>query len=429
MTLSEKLVTPVYNIKYEDLPEKVINKAKLCVIHSLSCGYAGIEERWSKAARTIAEESGSFGKASVWFSDIKTTMEQAAFVNAVYAQSILYEDIHRDSNAHPGVVVIPAALAAAEETGASMEELLTAIVAGYEIMAKVGRGTNSQDFSTRGFRPTSITGTFGSCIAAGHLLKLTLEQQLAAFSLSASLASGINQWAIEGTDDLYIQNGNAAKAGILAAQLAKQGLQAPKEILEGKAGVCRAFGLSKEKLETQKENKDFAIMEVLFKPAPACALVQTTAQAGLEAAEDGVVPGEILKGTIYTFALGTTYAGCDNSEKFEKLLQARMSNQFNFAAALVKGKITNGNYCDFEDPDIRRLAGLLSLKEEPEYTLQFPEKQPVRVELELSNGEKKVFYKEEPVYLNQENVIEKLYEHCGETLGNKVLSIFFGQKR
>lgn len=106
-----------------------------------------------------------------------------------------------------------------------------------------------------------------------------------------------------------------------------------------------------------------------------------------------------------------------------------MSNQFNFAAALVKGKITNGNYCVFENPDIRRLAGLLSLKEEPEYTLQFPEKQPVRVELELSNGEKKVFYKEEPVYLNQKNVIEKLYEHCGETLGNKVLSIFFGQKR
>ena len=129
-------------------------------------------------------------------------MADAAFVNAVYAQSILYEDIHRDSNAHPGVVIIPTALAVAEETGAPMTEVVTAIVAGYEMMARIGRGTACPEFGSRGFRPTSIIGTFGSCMTAGRLLGLTYEQQLTAFALSASFTACINQWAIEGTDDL-----------------------------------------------------------------------------------------------------------------------------------------------------------------------------------------------------------------------------------
>lgn len=420
MTLAEKLVRPIHSIKYSSLPAPVVEKAKLCVLHSLACAYAGIGERWSRAARDMTGELYPSGRASVWFSTQKSNMAEAAFTNAVYAQSILYEDIHRQSNAHPGVIVVPAAIAAAEETGASMEEVLPAIVAGYEMMARIGYGTACPEFGRRGFRPTSVIGTFGSCMAAGHLLELTLAEQLTAFSLAASLTAGINQWAIEGTDDLYIQNGNAARGGVIAAQLAKRGVTAPKEILEGAAGMCAAFGFSRENLEALDcKDGHYSILDVLFKPAPACALVQTTAQAALDAARAGIAPEEIESGTIYTFLLGKTYAGCDNPGPFSELLQARMSNQFNFAASLVHGTISNSNYYDYANPSVVRLAGALSLAEDAAYTAQFPEKQPVRVELRLKNGETRTFYREEPVYLCREDNIAKLYDHCQGDLGGR----------
>lgn len=420
MTLAEKLVKPIYEISYQGLPAPVLDKAKLCVLHSLACAYAGIGERWSKAAREMTQSLHPAGSASIWFSSQKSNMADAAFTNAVYAQSILYEDIHRDSNAHPGVIIVPTALAVAEETGASMEETIASIVAGYEMMARIGRGTACLEFGRRGFRPTSVIGTFGSCMTAGRLLGLTYEQQLTAFALSASLTAGVNQWAIEGTDDLYVQNGNAARGGIIAAQLAKRGVTAPREIIEGSSGLSAAFGFSLENLEAlDSEISHYAILDVLFKPAPACALVQTTAQAALDAAKAGVASDEIQSGIIYTFMLGKTYAGCDNPGPFDTLLQARMSNHFNFASALVKGNISNRNYYDFKNPEITRLAGVLSLEEEADYTTSFPQKQPVRVELQLKDGTCKKFYREEPVYLSRGDIIAKLYDHCQKDLGRE----------
>lgn len=423
MTLSEKIIVPIHNVKFDSLPPQVIEKAKLCVLHSLSCAYAGIGERWSVAARDMTQAFSPSGNASVWFSSQKTNMADAAFTNAVYAQSILYEDIHRDSNAHPGIIIIPVAFAVSEAIGSSTKETLTAIVAGYEAMAQVGRGTACPEFGARGFRPTSVIGVFGSCVTAGHLLGLTLDQQLTAFSIAASLASGINQWAIEGSDDLYIQNGNAARGGIVAAQLAKRGVTAPKYILEGKSGVCTAFGFSKENLQQMRSPADhWGILDVLYKPAPACALVQTTAQAALDAASTGIDSEDILSGTIYTFLLGKNYAGCDYSGPFDTPLQARMSNQFNFAASLIKKEISNRNYYDFKDKAVEQLAKKMCVAEDPDYTRAFPEKQPVRVELIMKTGERCIFYKEEPIYLEKEDIIAKLHDHCQHSFTNRQIS-------
>ena len=420
MTLLEKIVLPLCDIQYHTLPDEVIEKTKLCIIHSLACAYAGLEDRWSRAAREMTKDMSPSGGATVWFSAQKSNMAEAAFVNGVYAQSILYEDIHRDSNAHPGVIIVPAVFAVAEETGASMEDVLAAVVAGYETMARIGRGTACLEFGKRGFRPTSIIGTFGSCVAAGRLLRLSQPQMLTAFALAASFTCGVNQWAIEGTDDLYFQNGIAARNGIIAAQLAKRGITAPEKIIEGSAGICAAFGFSQTNLEALPDKiEHYAIMDVLFKPAPACALVQTTAQAGVEAARQGIRPEEVLKATIYTFQLGKTYAGCDYAGPFHTLLQARMSNQFNFAAAMVHKNIANQNYCDFENPEVSALAHNISVVEDKNYTKEFPQKQPVRVELQLCNGEVRTIYKEEPIYLKREDIISKLFDHCEPSLGRE----------
>ena len=419
MTLSEKLVSPIAAFQYENHPSVIVEKTKLCIIHSLACAYAGTDARWSQSAKALALKLSPQGGASVWFSDQNTNMAEAAFVNAVMAQSILHEDIHRESNAHPGIIIIPTALAIAEERHLSGKMVLNAIIAGYEMMGRVGRGTACAEFGRRGFRPTSIIGTFGSCMTAGLLLELTREQQIIAFGLAASFACGINQWAVEGTDDLYFQNGIAARNGIVAAILAQQGVTAPRKVVEGSAGLCAAFGFSEEQLDAiQMLDGKYVINDILFKPAPACALVQTTAQAALTAEQSGILPEEICNGIIHTFALGKSYAGCDCCGPFTNVLQARMSNQFNFAASFIHGKISNNNYLDFSNPRVIELAGKMKVTVNSEFTKQFPVDQPVEIELHLKDGSVKRICQSAPVYLTKEDVITKFNEHCSKNLSN-----------
>jgi 2-methylcitrate dehydratase PrpD len=248
-------------------------------------------------------------------------------------------------------------------------------------------------------------------MAAGILLGLTKEEHLSAFGLSADFVSGINEWAIEGTDDLYIQNGMASGNGVKAAMLAKAGVTAPHGILEGKSGFCQAYDYSLANLEAVNcADGKYVISDVLFKPAPACALVQTTAQIALDIAKQGIRPEHIDKGTILTFALGKEYAGCDFSGPFANLLQARMSNQFNFAASLAHRRISNQNYIDFRNTVVTELAARLNVAVSSAYTAEFPLRQPVQVELLLTNGETRAFFREEPVYLDSDTILEKFYE-------------------
>jgi 2-methylcitrate dehydratase PrpD len=420
VTLSEKFVGSIARITFESLPGPIIEKTKLCLLHSLACTYAGRGSSWSAAARDLAKELSPDGPAAVWFTSQNSNFADAAFANSVAAQSILHEDIHRDSNAHPGIIIVPAALALGEARGLDGRRVLAAVAAGYEMMGRIGRGTVSADFGARGFRPTSIIGAFGAAMAGGLLLDLDLGGHVSAFALAANFTAGVNEWAISGTDDLYFQNGWATRGGLTAAALAKRGVTAPSTILEGTNGFIKAYGFSAGNLSAvNPDDGHYVMADVLFKPAPACALVQTTAQAALDAYEKGLRAEEIVSGEIITFALGKSYAGCDFAGPYEKLLQARMSNQFNFAACLISGRISNQNYLGFSDPRVGKLASSLKVTADPEYTKAFPVKQPVRVELMLRNGEKFTVYREEPEYLDQDTVVSKVFVHCVPEYGRE----------
>ena len=238
-----------------------------------------------------------------------------------------------------------------------------------------------------------------------------------AFSMAASFASGINEWANAGTDDLYFQNGMSARNGMVAAKLASHGVTAPDTIVEGNAGLCTAFGFSLEQFSQLGNEPEYSIRDILFKPAPAFALVQTTAQVGLDIRRAGILADDIERGVIHTFALGKSYPGCDYPGPYKKLLQARMSNQFNLAASVITGKIADRNYRNCRDGAISALASRFCVEADDAFTQAFPEKQPVMVEVILRDGSTREFYKDEPVYLDRRDVIDRFHEFGDETLG------------
>lgn len=419
-SLSRRLIRHTCQSDFGRIPAEVVDKAKLCLLHALVCSFAGYSSKWSKAAAEMVREQGNGGTSSVWFYDVQVSAAEAAFANGVMAQSILHEDIHRKSNAHPGIIVIPSAIAVGEQYNATGKEIIMAIVSGYEMMGKIGRAISSEEFGKRGFRPTSIIGTFASSAAAGSIMGLSEDQHVSALGLAGNFTSGVNEWAYAGTDDLYFQNGTSARNGVIAANLAKKGIEAPETIFEGKAGICKAYGLSLEKLEIiLGQDESYDTSDVLFKPAPACALVQSTAQVALDAAQAGVNPNDIEEGVIKTFALGKNYPGCDYQGPFKGIIQARMSNQYNFAAALLRNSIDDEVYQDYGDQEINDLAKKMHVKIDQEIDRQFPKLQPVEVELRLKNGETLRFKRDEPAYLGRADIVAKWFKYGNPVLGEE----------
>src|ERR1700743_1259650 len=125
---------------------------------------------------------------------------------------------------HPSAPVVPAAFAIGELVGASGREVLTAIVAGYEVCCRLGNALDPTSHYARGFHPTATAGTYGAAAAASKLFGLSQDQIVAAFGVSGSQAAGSLQFLVNGAWNKRHQGGAAAMNGVIAATLARHEL-------------------------------------------------------------------------------------------------------------------------------------------------------------------------------------------------------------
>src|SRR5207245_6946089 len=160
--------------------------------------------------------------------------------NGTAAHAVELDDVTTESSLHPGVVVIPAALALAEETQTTPARMLEAIVAGYEVTMRVGNALNPASAYARGFHPTGVAGVFGATMAASHLLGLEHEGGTNALGIAGTLASGSREYLAGGAWAKRLNPGWAGHAGITAARLAQAGFSGPATVFEGRLGVLHA---------------------------------------------------------------------------------------------------------------------------------------------------------------------------------------------
>jgi 2-methylcitrate dehydratase PrpD len=169
----------------------------------------------------------------------------AALANGTAAFSHNFTDTTLSCVIHGGPVAVPAALAAGEMLGASGAEILTAIVAGYEVMTRVGNAINSgaarMAHHKKGYHPTATCGVFGAAAIAAKLLGLPVDGIVHALGVAGSFAGGLSESLTDGSDVWRAHGGIAAHNGLLAALLARAGLTAPRAVLDGKKGFCAAF--------------------------------------------------------------------------------------------------------------------------------------------------------------------------------------------
>ena len=239
MSLSRELAQFVGRLKYEDLPAAVVDRAKGVTLEALASALVAHDMPASKQALAMMqeEEAGGGGAATVLCHGAKLTKAGAAFVNTEIIFAGGKWDTFRMLT-HPGTAILPAALVAAEISGASGRDLLVAVAAGYEVMERMAAEFIPTVMS-RGFHAGPVFGIFGAAIAAAKLGELDAEQIHGAIAQCVNLASGNLEGARSGGRSL--REGGAVRNALLAVALARHGTPGGETTLEGEAGFYHSY--------------------------------------------------------------------------------------------------------------------------------------------------------------------------------------------
>jgi 2-methylcitrate dehydratase PrpD len=367
------------------LDPAVIEKAKTCLRDMIGIASQAADLPSSLHASRFAAMMGG-RQATLIGSGERASVADAAFANATMAHGLVQEDMHTASVSHIGVVVWPALLALAEHQRASGADFIAAGVAGYQVMARLGRALITKDLA-RLFRPTGLIGAVGAAAAGARLFRLNEEETISAVALAANTAGGLNEWPHTGSDDMFFHAGNAARNGVTSVLLAKSGARGSESALDGKAGLFAAYrGSVPERLEL---GGGWEILCVYHKPAPACNYAQTPAQAALAVLKKSSVdPGQIDRVLVKSFPEAIAYPGCDHPGPYRTLLQAKMSIAFVVAATLVARRLDDAALRDFSsDGAAARLAHRVRLENDAEFAAAYPQRQGAEVVVTLKNGE------------------------------------------
>lgn len=356
-TLSIQLGRFVSCLSLDQLPEEVVDRAKGLILDALAVAIAAHETDHTRIALGLVKDNK--GEVTVFSHGLRLPVMDAVFVNSVSTTSIGQDDWLVTCWAHPGSVVIPAAIAVAEQEGSSGAEVINAVVAGYEIMGRVFLGAPSP-IEPR-FRSTSVIGPFGAAAAAGKLLKLDEEHLAHALGYAANFASGFRECFVTGFMERKFNDAIASRNGVTAALLAKEGAKASRRSLEGQYGFYRAFAGTSEALAaaTIDLGKRFLIMDATYKPYPVDSELQSSVHLALSLLKQHPISGSDIAGVRQFWREDemTSTPSYTNPGPFNSRLSAIQSTPFCLAATLLGRPVTDYTFYDnYNDPEVLQLA-------------------------------------------------------------------------
>ncbi|MBI4192585.1 MAG: MmgE/PrpD family protein [Betaproteobacteria bacterium] len=382
---SSRMVEFLLSLKLEDLPADLIREARTRLLDGLGCGLYGAVMPWGKIAAEVVYEEQSRGAATVYGNWEPVAAARAALVNGTATHGIELDDISPGAHVHPGAVVIPAALATAEQHDASGARLLLGLIAGYEAMTRVGRGIGEAGW---GFHITGVAGPIGAAVASGVVQGLSFDEVLRAIGIACSSASGIKSFT-QGSGGMVkrMHAGRAAESGVLACALAHRGFTAPLAALDGRFGLLEVFGGDKSRPEALDHGlgENYAVSRVWTKVYPCCGVLHTTAQA-LHALR---VENRVDPAAIKSVRVGTNKRAIAlNGEVAPKeTMAAQYSMPFTAAVALTRDPKDPRYYTGdaLNDPVVCELARRVELYADTEMEALYP-RYGTRAEVRLNDG-------------------------------------------
>lgn len=270
------------SIRYESLPEAVVVRTEELFLDWFASALAGKGARPIAIMEQFASVMGpSGGPAEILTSRKRTSPLFAALVNGAASHFVEQDDLHNSSVLHPGTVVFPAVLAAAQHVGASGKDLIAAAVAGYECGVRVGEFLGRSHYKV--FHTTGTAGKLAAAAGVARLLKLDADRMRHALGSAGTMAAGLWEFLRDAADSKQLHTAKAAADGLMAAYIARDGYTGAREILEGKQGM--AAGMSSDadaKWLTDGLGTRWALVETSFKFHASCRHTHPSADALLE---------------------------------------------------------------------------------------------------------------------------------------------------
>ena len=282
-----KLAEYAASCRYAHIPPDVVERAKQCITDTVAAAIFGYGLPWSRIVVEFAEKNGAHGSSRILgLGGVRVHAPAAALANGTLAHAFEMDNLTWPSTGvHPGATLLPAALAVAQERGQGGSELITAVVAGAEVMIRIGRATQHSNES-RGFHAPGTTGPFGAAVACGRLMGFDAEHMRNALGIAGSLACGLLEFARaqNGAMVKRLHLGRAAESGVLAANLADTGFTGPASVLEGEFGFLPVFCGSEFDLHelTDGLGDSYASRSIMLKRFPCHITAHTSVQAILD---------------------------------------------------------------------------------------------------------------------------------------------------
>lgn len=393
MGITRELVAFCNSLRYEDLSPDTVDRVKFHCLDFLGVALRGSISESSQAVYRLIKDIGLSPEGSVIIgTGMRATPQYAALANGTAAHSLELDDVHNEASLHPGVAVFPAVLAAGELADCDGKRFVEAVIAGYEVIIRLGKALNPADHYARGFHPTGTCGAFGAAAAASKILDLNEEQTVSALGIAGSQAAGSMEFLTDGAWTKRLHAGWAAHNGIIAALLAKRGFRGPSTIVEGRFGFLHSYsdGSDAGKVLTDF-GEPFEIMKTSLKPHACCRYKQGSIDGILSIMKENDLKAEEVKQvTLGILKAGYPIIAEPKELKYnpKTLVDAQFSMPFGAAVAILYGKASLAEYTqeNIDSPGVKEIMSRVSCVQDPELDKVFPRQWPASVQLTTEDG-------------------------------------------
>ena len=386
-TAASTLARYAANLKLEDVPAPVRARAISCIVDTIACSIHGSRFPWSQATAQYAKRYGSPGPCTLFGNKERISAPFAAFANGAAAHAFEQDSLRfPGAGVHPGATLVPALIAACQETRCNGATALIAFIASCEVLFRIGAATHHSS-EHLGFHAPGLTGPYGAAIAAGLVYGLDATQLRHALGIAGSMSAGLLAFtkAHEGVMVKRLHIGRASEAGIVAARLAASAYTGPETILEGRFGFLETYCSNGDpSILTAGLGKEWETLKICIKRYPCHVTAQPAMQRLRQLMSEHDFGGDDV--ASLTMACSEKIASHHDIREPADIMKGQYSVPFCLALALYRDPEDPDSFSEsaLDDPSIRRICQTIQLRP----TASLPSAWSAHLSLELKDGRK-----------------------------------------
>lgn len=397
-----KLVEHAALTSTENVPEDVLEKAKVLFLDTMACILGGSSAEGVAELKDVVGFWGGNSQSRVFSYDIFMSAPEAALLNSVMCHGNDFDDTHDQAINHGCVTLVPALIAACEavhpeKNDGSKDWLPPRIVSGKEFMAALAIGLDVSNrlgmafipYLHTGWLPTTLWGPFGSAAACGRVLNLDPERMLNAFGIAYAQIHGNRQALVDGRLAKRIQPAFSAVIGLRSAFYAARRITGAESIIDGVFGIPVLYTKGNFDPDYLREGLgvSYETSNISIKPYPCCRCTHPVIDAAIKLKEKYRIQWEdIDEGMIYLPPNSMGQIGNEFAVRDNPTVDAQFSAQYTASLVFIKGRPRLEDFRKQNVMERRTVADLTKRFKVFEFEKDKSGLVPIKMEIKLKTG-------------------------------------------